>query len=180
MEDNYANELRKTLASHLDTLQRNLAKVSLETLKTRYKKPFDELCRNIRESASTYVKQVTLKDIRIHNKYLAEAVPLIESAVRQSGILPLVAEAAFKRQDIAEIDTLASELKIYILDALEPFFARHMGLYVSKECLADPERQPELYNDVTGCILRDDTWVPLPNHESLLFLTVKAKADPAA
>lgn len=180
MEDNHTNELRQALASHLDTLQRNLAAVSLEILKTKYKKPFNDLCQKIRLSASAYVKQATLKDIRIHSKYLAEAVPLIESAVRQSGILPLVAEAAFKRQDIAEIDALASELKIYILEALEPFFSLHMGLYVSKECLADPDRQPELYNDVTGCILRDGAWVPLPNHESLLFLTVKAKADPAA
>ena len=180
MEDNNTNKLRQTLASHLDTLQRNLAKVSLETLKTRYKKPFDELCRNIRESASTYVKQVTLKDIRIHNKYLAEAVPLIESAVKQSGILPMIAAAAFKRQDMAEIDTLASELKIYILEALEPFYARHMGLYVSRECLADPERQPELYNDATGCVLRDGAWVPLISQESLLFLTVKEKAGSVA
>ena len=180
MEDNYTTGLRQTLASYLDTLQRNLAVVSMEILKTKYKKPFDDLCQNIRLSASAYVKQVTLKDIRIHKKYLTEAVPLIESAIKQSGTLPMIAAAAFKRQDIDEIDTLASELKIYILEALEPFFARHIGLYVSKECLADPERQPELYNDVTGCILRDDTWVPLPNHESLLFLTVKAKADPAA
>lgn len=179
MEDNYTAGLRQTLASYLDTLQRNLAVVSMEILKTKYKKPFRDLCQNIRLSASAYVMQVALKDIRIHSKYLAETVPLIESAIRQSGILPMVTAAAFRRQDITEIDTLASELKIYILDALEPFFARHMGLYVSKECLADPERQPELYNDVTGCILRDDTWVPLPNHESLLFLTVKAKADPA-
>ena len=180
MEDNYTNELRKTLASHLDTLQRNLAKVSLEILRTWYKKPFDELCQNIRKSASAYVKQVTLKDIRIHKKYLAEAVPLIESAIKQSGILPMIAAAAFKRQDIAEIDTLASELKIYILEALEPFFARHMGLYVSKECLADPERQPELYNDVTGCVLRDGIWVPLPHQNNLLFLTVKEKTNSAA
>lgn len=180
MEDNYTAGLRQTLASYLDTLQRNLAVVSLEILKTKYKKPFDDLCQNIRLSASAYVKQVALKGIRIHNKYLAEAVPLIESAIGQSGILQMISAAAFRRQNIDEIDTLASELKIYILEALAPFFALHMGLYVSKECLADPERQPELYNDVTGCILRDDTWVPLPNHESLLFLTVKEKADPAA
>ena len=180
MEDHNTNKLRQTLASHLDTLQRNLAKVSLETLRTRYKKPFDELCRNIRESASAYVKQVTLKNIRIHNKYLAEAVPLIESAVKQSGILPMIAAAAFKHQDMSEIDALASELKIYILEALEPFYARHMGLYVSKECLADPERQPELYNDATGCVLRDGAWVPLISQESLLFLTVKEKAGSVA
>lgn len=180
MEDNNTTELRQTLVSYLDTLQRNLAVVSLEILKTKYKKPFNDLCQKIRLSASAYVKQVALKDIRIHSKYLAETVPLIESAIRQSGILPMVTAAAFRRQDITEIDTLASELKIYILEALEPFFARHMGLYVSKECLADPERQPELYNDVTGCVLLDGIWVPLPHQNNLLFLTIKEKTNSAA
>ena len=36
-------ELRKTLEIQLDTLRRNLEVVSLDVLKTKYKKPYDEL-----------------------------------------------------------------------------------------------------------------------------------------
>lgn len=180
MDDNYTKELRQTLETHLDTLKRNLAVVSLETLKTKYRKPFTKLCQDIRLSASAYVKQTALKDIRVHKKYLAEAQPLIETAIRQSGILQQIATASFKHQDIAEIDTLALTLKQHILEALKPFYAQHMGLYVSKECLAKPEKQPELYNDVTGCILRNGVWVPLLHQEALLFLTIKGKAGSAA
>lgn len=180
MEDHRTNELRQTLVSYLDTLRRNLDAVSLEVLKTKYKKPFDELRRNIRQSASAYVNHVVAEDIRIHEKYLAEVVPLVESATRQSGILPMISAAAFKRQDIAEIDALALELKIYIMDALEPCFARHMGLYISKECLEDPKKPPELYNDVTGRVLRDGIWVPLQNRRSLFLVTIQVKEDTAA
>ena len=36
-------ELRKALEIHLDTLRRNLEVVSLEVLKTKYQKPYEEL-----------------------------------------------------------------------------------------------------------------------------------------
>ena len=51
------SELRKTLEEHLDLLKRNLAVASLEVLKTKYKKPFDELRHNIKSTATAYVKQ---------------------------------------------------------------------------------------------------------------------------
>ena len=38
-------ELRTTLMNHLETLRRNLQVVSMEVLKTKYKKPFDALRR---------------------------------------------------------------------------------------------------------------------------------------
>ena len=37
------DELRTTLVNHLETLRRNLQVVSMEVLKTKYKKPFDAL-----------------------------------------------------------------------------------------------------------------------------------------
>lgn len=49
------NELRTALEGHLDTLKRNLAVVSLEELKTKYKKPFEELQHNISITATAYV-----------------------------------------------------------------------------------------------------------------------------
>ena len=89
----------------------------------------------------------------------------------------MISEAAFKRQDISEIEELAAELKVHIQEALEPLYARHIGLYMSEECQRNPEIQPELYNDVTGCILRNGTWIPLKfqQQKRLLFLTITEK-----
>lgn len=44
-------ELRKALEIHLDTLRRNLEVVSLEVLKTKYKKPYEELRGQICKAA---------------------------------------------------------------------------------------------------------------------------------
>lgn len=180
MNDSYTAELRQTLAGHLDTLNRNLAVVSLETLKTTYQKPFSKLCQDIRLSADAYVKQIALTGIRIHQKYLEEALPLIEGAARESGILRKIGTAAFRHQDIAEIDALALVLRDHILEALKPFYARHLYLYLSTGCQTNPQTQPVYYNDVSGCILQNGTWTPLPNRRSLVFLKIQAKPESAA
>ncbi len=62
-------ELRKALEEYLDLLRRNLAVASLEVLKTRYKKPFDELRHNIITTATAYVKQITLENIHFGRRF---------------------------------------------------------------------------------------------------------------
>ena len=77
-------ELRKTLEEYLDLLRRNLAVASLEVLKTRYKKPFDELRHNISTTATAYVKQITLENMgkkwiyRLNNLKTWKIRPLFE------------------------------------------------------------------------------------------------------
>lgn len=175
-----SDTLRKTLETHLDTLKKNLDIVPLEVLKTRYKKPFGELCQNISASATAYVKRITLADIRIRADFQEEAVPLIENAIQKSGLLRQISAAAFRRQDIAEIDKLALELKQQIQNALKPFYEQHLGLYLSVECFADPPKLPELYCEVTGCILRDGAWIPLKTTGDKLLVSLKEKKETAA
>ncbi len=145
-------ELRKTLEEYLDLLRRNLAVASLEVLKTRYKKPFDELRHNISTTATAYVKQITLENIRIRADFMNEAQPLIQSTIDQSGILKQISTAAFKRQDIAEIDQLALALKEHIRQALIPFYDRHICLYLDEECFGNPPKAPKFYNEASGCM----------------------------
>lgn len=151
---------RQTLAVHLETLKRNLEAVPLEALKTKYKKPFDKLCQDISQTTSAHVKEITLKDIRIRADFFEEARPLIEKAIQNSGLLKQISHAAFRRQDLAEIDRLALELKKQILDALAPFYEKHVCLYLMPECFTDPPKQPEFYNKASGCIFRNGTWIP--------------------
>lgn len=166
-------ELRTVLEGHLDTLKRNLAVVSLEELKTKYKKPFEELQRNISTSATAYVKQVTLENLRIRADFLDEAQPLIQAAIDQSGLLKQISEAAFKKQDISEFDRLALELKEQINKALTPFYNRHLRLYMEKTPPGIQPKTAEFYNEATGCIWRDGAWTPMNVSENVVLLPIQ-------
>lgn len=144
----------------------------METLKTKYKKPFDQLRQDIAQTASAYVKEVTLKDIRIRKDFFEEARPLIENAIRQSGLLKQISAAAFRRQNLEEIDALSLELKDQINNALKPFYDNHLCLYLTPECFAEPAKPPEIYNEASGCISRDGTWVPWEIKGDAILLTV--------
>lgn len=167
------NELRAALEGHLDTLKRNLAVVSLEELKTKYKKPFGELQHNISAAATAYVKQVTLENLRIRSDLLGEAQPIIQAAIDQSGLLQRISEAAFRKQDIAEFDRLALELKGQINLALAPFYGRHMRLYVEKTPPGTPPKAAEFYNEATGCIWRNGAWTPMKVSSTAILLPIQ-------
>ncbi len=167
------NELRTALEGHLDTLRRNLAVVSLEELKTKYKKPFDELRHNIRTTATAYVKQVTLEGLRIRQDFQEEARPIMQDAIDQSDLLKQITEAAFQRQDMDEIDRLASDLKGRISLALTPFYESYIRLYMKK---TPPGIQPPpagFYNEVSGCIWRDGAWMPMKIEKDAVLLPVQ-------
>lgn len=80
-------------------------------------------------------KQVSLHDIRIHKDYLEEGVSIINQSIEVSGLLKELSKAAFLRQDITEFTNLAEKLRGIILEALEPFYGKHTGLYLTAECL---------------------------------------------
>ena len=78
------DELRTTLVNHLETLRRNLQVVSMEVLKTKYKKPFDVLRQDICKAATAYTRFLVFDGMRIKHKYFDEAVPYIDAAVKQT------------------------------------------------------------------------------------------------
>lgn len=148
------DELRTTLVNHLETLRRNLQVVSMEVLKTKYKKPFDVLRQDICKAATAYTRFLVFDGMRIKHKYFDEAVPYIDAAVKQTKRLKQISDAAFQRQDIDEIESLALALRKEIEAALQPFYMGHMCLYVTPECFDDPPKTPEIYNDATACVWR--------------------------
>ena len=92
--------LREELSKLLTTLKHNREKVSLDVLKTKYKKGYDTLCVSIKRSASDYAKRTALCGIRIHEDYLDEAAAVINGTIERCGILKLLSKAAFSHQDI--------------------------------------------------------------------------------
>lgn len=98
------------------------------------------------------------------------------------GKLMRAIDAAFQRQDIDEIESLALALRKEIDAALQPFYMGHMCLYVTPECFDDPPKTPEVYNDATACVWRDGTWQLLEDTSKgfLLFVQSKSKEEAAA
>lgn len=90
-------ELRTTLVNHLETLRRNLQVVSMEVLKTKYKKPFDALRQDICKAATAYTHFLVFDGMRIKHKYFDEAVPYIDTAVKQTKRLKQISDTGSKR-----------------------------------------------------------------------------------
>ena len=166
IQDQEAARLREELSKLLTTLKHNRDKVPIDVLKTKYKNGYDTLCEGIRRSASDYAKHITLCGIRIHEDYLDEAVSIINGAIEHCGILKQLSKAAFSHQDINEFDSLAGTLREKILADLEPFYMKHLGLYITLECLEDPGVEPLIYCVASDCVLQDGKWIPVELYES--------------
>ena len=121
-------ELRKALEIHLDTLRRNLEVVSLEVLKTKYQKPYEELRGQICKAATEYTRHVALCDIRIRHSLFNEK-------------------------------------------SLHYFYLDHMCLLVTRECIDDPNKVPEIYNKATSCVWRDGAWLLMEDTETAILLS---------
>ena len=156
--DEMEKALREELEKHLDTLRRNLEVVPMDVLKTKYKKPYQELKESICKAATAYTRHVSLGGIRIKQKYGDEATSYANEAVKDSQCLKRISEAAFDRQDMNEIAALAKQLREEILQVLHVFYLQHMCIYVSKECMSDHHLVPEVYNDATAQVWRNGEW----------------------
>ena len=165
-------ELRLTLEGHLDTLRRNLDAVPREVLKTQYRKPYNALLQDIRTAATGYVKEIVLGDLRIRSPFLKEATPIIQTAIDQSGLLKVISEAAYIHPDINEIDRLAGALKEEVIKSLQPFYKRHT-LPCLNPNMDEVQGSPTYFNEATGCILRNHSWHPLPDHAMIIELRIK-------
>lgn len=159
--DNKATKLRNDLEQHLMTLKRNRENVSLELLKTKYAAGYKALCTKIKQTASAYLKETILSGIRIHKYYTSEGVFLIQKSIDDSRFIRELSIAAFRNQDISEFDSLAAKLLERILSDLEDFYYRHLGLYISRRCVEEPNPAPEIYCFANNCILQDGIWIPL-------------------
>lgn len=164
-------ELRKALEIHLDTLRRNLEVVSLEVLKTKYQKPYEELREQICKAATEYTRHVALCDIRIRRSLFDEAKTYIDATIQQTQCLKKISEAAFQRQDMDEIAALAHTLREEIEKSLHYFYLDHMCLLVTRECIDDPNKVPEIYNKATSCVWRDGAWLLMEDTETAILLS---------
>lgn len=170
--DEQEKKLRQELEKYLDTLLRNLAVVSKEELKTKYKKPYQELKDNICKAATAYTRHIALGGILIKQKYDEEVNRYVSEVSKSTQCLTKISEAAFERQDMDEITVLARQFREEIEQHLHVFYLQHMKLFISQECLGDHHQVPEIYNDATAQVWRNGEWLHMENTSDGILLSI--------
>ena len=96
--------IRARLEKLTDTLKRNRENVPLEVLKTKYKKGYDALSKDLSRTVSGYILLKVLHDIQIHMDFQEPIMQLINRTTKQSRFLQQISHAIFEKQDLEECD----------------------------------------------------------------------------
>lgn len=107
MTEERINEYR----SLLELLKRNKENVSLDVLKTKYRKPYNELTQKIQSMTREVILDVIIEGLRIERPQADKWYMEINSATRKSGLMKKSSQAAFIQQDADLVLEYAGELR---------------------------------------------------------------------
>lgn len=107
MTEKRLNEYR----SLLELLKRNKENVSLNVLKTKYRKPYNELTHKIRSVTREIILEVIIEGLQIERFQADQKYMEINSATRESGYMKKASQAAFLQQDADLVLEYASKLR---------------------------------------------------------------------
>ena len=107
MTEHRLNEYR----SLLDSLKRNKENVPLETLKTKYRKPYEQLTQSIQSMTKEILQDVALNGLQIQRDEADQRYLEINSAISGSGIMEKASHAAFIQQDADLVLEYAGQLR---------------------------------------------------------------------
>lgn len=107
MTEERLNEYR----SLLDSLRRNKENVPLEALKTKYRKPYEQLTQSIQSMTREILQDVALDGLQIERSQADQKYLEINMAIRESGIMKKVSQAAFVQQDADLVLEYAGQLR---------------------------------------------------------------------
>lgn len=131
-------ELGSKLCELLSTLKKNREYVPLEILQTQYRVPYETLKKQIGDTATAFVKEITLSKLMINpNVSLEEQISVIQQTITTSGILKEMGYTLSKLYDVELLHRQALKLRTYIEDALYPYIALQDCLVVDMERIED-------------------------------------------
>lgn len=107
MTEERINEYR----SLLELLKRNKENVSLDVLKTKYRKPYNELTNKIQSMTREIILEVIVEELQIERPQADKWYMEINSATRKSGLMKKASQAAFLQQDADLVLEYAGELR---------------------------------------------------------------------
>lgn len=149
-------ELGSRLCELLSTLKKNREYVPLEILQTQYRIPYESLKKQIGDTATAFVKEITLSKLMINpDVSLEEQISVIQQAITTSGMLKEMSYTLSKLYDVELLHRQALKLRTYIEDALYPYIALQDCLVVDMERIEDT---PIIYNTITQKVYENGQW----------------------
>lgn len=173
-------ELGSRLCELLSTLKKNREYVPLEILQTQYRVPYETLKKQIGDTATAFVKEITLSKLMINpDVSLEEQISVIQQAITTSGMLKEMSYTLSKLYDVELLHRQALKLRTYIEDALYPYIALQDCLVVDMERIEDT---PIIYNTITQKVYENGQWSKqdLDLHGKLLIYVKSSPPMPAA
>ena len=144
----------------LSTLKINRERVPLETLKSVYRVPYEELKAQIREGVQEFVLLVACSHLLINPDYPPEEQTAVaQDAVDRSQIPKEIGKSLTRDYDVAKIHQMALKLREEIEAALWPYINQKTCLVADLE---DLEKTPVIYNTLTRQIYQDGVWIDQP------------------
>ena len=150
-------ELGSSLHTLLSILKKNRENVPIEILKTYYRLPYEDLIRQINETATAFVKKVIADHLLINPDIsIDEQATVINQTIERSGMIKDLCECLSSEYDVGLLYQKALELKKLIEGALYPYIAM-------KDCfvadLFDSNKEPIIYNTLTKKVFENDIWI---------------------
>ena len=153
-------ERGSSLQKLLSTLKLNRERVPLETLKSVYRVPYEELKAQIRESVQEFVLLVACRHLLINPDFsLDEQTAVVQDAIDHSRIPKEIGRSITRDYDVPKIHRMALKLREEIETALWPYIDRETCLVAD---LADIEKPPVIYNTLTRQVYQDGEWKDHP------------------
>lgn len=104
-------ESKEKYVALLAQLKRNRANVPLEVLKTKYRKPFEELQNRLRVMTVKIVYDVVLNGLLIRYEDADGAYAEINQLIEESGLAKEISQAVFLNQDLGAVEEKTMELR---------------------------------------------------------------------
>lgn len=160
------------LKTKVEQLKKNREKVALEVLKTKYKKPYEELLHSIKTLAEKILLDRSVKELVVRmddegNKLIEQINQTIADEARPGGIMKRISQALYKEYDVEKFETIVEEMRIRLWNLWIPYWQKHCCLYVTAENWEEPYPPPKIYNELTKEFQNGDgTWSKHPEWEA--------------
>lgn len=170
------------LKTKVEQLKKNREKVPLETLKTKYKKPYEELLHSIKELAERILAERSQKEIVVRmdedgEKLIEEINAAIAKEAEPGGIMKRISQALYKEYDVEKFLSCVEEMRIRLWNLWIPYWQKHCCLYVRPENWEEPYPPPKIYNELTREFQNEDgTWSKHPEWETEQHTIITAGA----
>lgn len=147
----------------LQKLKRNREQCQEETLRTKYKKAYDEIRDSLKTMTEEYMQQRLshFKNMVYRQKDEEALEAKINKALDEKAILKRISNAVYQDQDFNEIEKLAAELEQIITEIWQNYFSKFTCLYCTPECFMDNPQTPRFYNDLVDKFYDESTgeWI---------------------